>query len=113
MWVSRLHDLDRVRPLGSAGSLPGIGSRGAHSEASLRAIVAEAHNRLTSGALWRPTGGHSYRTYPFRRGGGQDTFRPLGQPEALPERTPFTACHGLATNRQLCTDVHARFAVRQ
>ena len=48
-----------------------------------------------------------------RGGGGQDTFRPLGQPEALPERTPFTACHGLATDRQLCTDVHARFAVRQ
>ena len=30
-----------------------------------------------------------------------------------PDPHRATACHGLATNRQLCTDVHARFAVRQ
>ena len=67
--------------------------------------------------VWRATGGSVYRTWPFRRDGEASEFRlqlegtsAEVQLQALPERTPFTSCHQLAANRELCTEMHARFA---
>ena len=41
-WISREHDLDRVRAIGAHGEIPGIGSRGVHTEATYRRILDDA-----------------------------------------------------------------------
>lgn len=131
MWVHRQHDAERVRPLGATHGggrtadgqvrLPGIGSRGEHTAASLRAIVREAHARLQEPTTrWPATGGSTYRTYPFRANGrNTDSFSLSGyRPQPLPAQLPFElevphflSCHELAADRERAAEMHRRFGV--
>ena len=115
MWLSRTHDAARVRPLSRVG-IDGTGSRGPHDATSLREIVAEARRRIVSGEAWRPTGGSSYQTFPFRQP-NTTTFQPQVrgaaaemQLGAMHTRSPFLSSRDLLPNRALCEEMHRRFA---
>ncbi|KAL1520584.1 hypothetical protein AB1Y20_022160 [Prymnesium parvum] len=114
MWLSRAFDLQHVRPL---GELRGIGSLGAHTEASFRQIVRVAHEHILEGRVWTPTGGSAHQTYPFARSNTR-LFVPVGrgapldvQLRAMQARVPFASCVQLAADTQLCAEVHRRFAL--
>ena len=126
MWLSRVHDRERVRPLGfEGGQISGLGSRGRHDRASLQNITEEAHDRIREGAAfeWRATGGQSYKTYPFRQQGAGATrfhLRPTGgggheQLEAFMARGlashRFAECNQLVQDRARCEEEHQRFGV--
>ena len=145
MWVHRSHDAARVRPLGATHShartadgqvrLPGLGSRGAHTAATLRTIVHEAFAKLREqpAARWPATGGSSYRTYPFRAQGGRgasaganaDSFvlsvaggQQPPPPFTLPAQLPFELevphfldCHEVAADGARAAEMHRRFGV--
>ena len=125
MWLSRTHDVDRVRPLGSARGTQAVGSRGEHTPDTLNAIVREATARLLAGTPWPATGGSSYRTYPFRAQGADARsfqLQPRGRLEALLRvqqghagqamlDRPFLRLSQLLANeyRQQCQEVVRRF----
>jgi hypothetical protein len=107
MWLHHHHDGHRVRPLSSRR--PGIGSRGAHTEASFAQILADVRHRLTDDnpSTWPRTGGRE-RTLPFasRRTmtvALRDVEAWLGSQPPL--RQPFTPCEDLSADRALCERV--------
>ena len=103
VWISRTHDLDRVRRLGAAGAeLPGVGSRGPHTEASFSTIRRLANQRLLEGHEWARTGGSGRTTFPFRDGRSAFRVAPGSSVLSLPERMPFVECHALALQSDLC-----------
>lgn len=111
MWLSRIHDVARVRPL---YTMPGIGSRGAHTEFSFASIVAQAHSRLCNHHPWHPTSGNAYRPLPFRQSNvfllHSTTNMPVEEELGVMERRhPFSSCSELASNQQLCEEVYQRF----
>jgi len=123
MWIHPEHDAARVRVLGSdRAGLPGIGSRGAHTDTTFRSTVTEAHQMLLSGREWQPTGGRG-RTYPFANGRtsfvaeGSDGYNgislseQLGRPwNELGGGTNFRRpCNLLVHSRDLCHEMYRRF----
>jgi hypothetical protein len=55
MWLHRVHDAPRIRPL--SAQPPGVGTAGAHTEQTFRAFLDQAHGTLRQRREWQPTSG--------------------------------------------------------